>query len=391
MPSALQAPDHPIALRRTHLIAPGPDRLTNTPTTLTITRTNTLSGRGFIIHHLRMHEPYDSPTRRALLYTVTGKFWSGTQAREIRDAAGRPLLELRRNWWQREWSVKRAGRGGEGGAGDRGGGGNNSEELMGAEMRWSTGSKTKMAVRVKNALLVGAGPGAGRRSTGVYGDYPGDDEFLRSEYYPTYNHTRTGGRGGARRSQYHQYRRWASPPPPYTATATATSNPTSNPSNVAGGGQALRRRHSTDTVSSRSTHLPSYASAHRRSTHSLRELLEAVEPPALPAPATSFAYSFPPARRYSEAAVGENVDLRVVQMSNTVAAVMMGDKKIVSIRREKKMDFKLGGLMDRWEVGIAEGVDLLLVSGVFFFLTLCMRIMKERFPSNIFLLRVVWH
>ncbi|KAF7719147.1 Uncharacterized protein PECH_001781 [Penicillium ucsense] len=369
MPTALQPPDHPIALRRTHLIAPGPDRLTNTPTTLTITRTNALSGRGFIIHHLRMHEPYDSPTRRALLYTVTGKFWSGTQAREIRDAAGRPLLELRRNWWQREWSVKRAGAGAGslGGGGGGGGGGNHSEELMGAEMRWSTGSKTKMAVRVKNALLTGAGPGrrggagAGGGGGGVYGDYPPDEEFLRSEYYPSYNHTRTGGRGGARRSQYHQYRRWASPPPPYTATAT--SNPTSNPG-VSSANHSIRRRHSTDTVSSRSVHLPSYASAHRRSTHSLRELLEAVEPPAEPAPATSFAYSFPPARRYSEAAVGEHVDLRVIQMSTTVAAVMMGEKKIVSIRREKKMDFKLGGLMDRWEVGIAEGVDLLLAVSI---------------------------
>lgn len=61
----------------------------------------------------------------------------------------------------------------------------------------------------------------------------------------------------------------------------------------------------------------------------------------------------------------EQAELRVVQMSNTVAAVMMGEKKIVSIRREKvMMDFKLSGPMDRWEVGVAEGVDLLIVSAI---------------------------
>lgn len=338
MPANVQAPDHPLALRRTHLLAPGPDRLTNTPTTLTITRNNTLSGRAFSVHHLRTHEPYDSPTRRSLLYTVTGKFWSGTQAREIRDAAGRPLLELRRNWWQRAWSVKRAGGGGE--------------ELMGAEMRWGAGLKMKMAVRVRNALLVGAG----RRGESRGEQGPGqeeDVEFLRSEYYPY----PSGRRGRRQPGNQRRWDRYVSPPPPYSAIASSSTNPGPIP--------ALRRRRSTDTVSSKSTHLPSYASAHRRSTHSLRELLEAVEPPAEPAPASSFAYAYasPPARRYSEAMVEERAELRVVQMSNTVAAVMMGEKKIVSIRREKvMMDFRLSGRMDRWEVGVAEGVDLLLVS-----------------------------
>lgn len=342
MPTSLQPPDHPLALRRTHLLAPAPDRLTNTPTTLTITRNNTLSGRAFSVHHLRTHEPYDSPTRRSLLYTVTGKFWSGTQAREIRDAAGRPLLELRRMWWQRAWSVKRAGGGGD--------------ELMGAEMRWGAGVKMKMAVRVRNALLVGAG----RNS-----DNENEDEF-QSEYFPYAMHSRAGmGRGGRRQQRQHQqYGRYTSPPPPYSAIASS-STASGNPAPGAGPGSvpAIRRRRSTDTVSSKSTHLPSYASAHRRSTHSLRELLDAVEPPAEPAPASSYAYAFPPARRYSEAAVEERAELRVVQMSNTVAAVMMGEKKIVSIRREKvMMDFQLSGPMDRWEVGVAEGVDLLLVS-----------------------------
>ncbi|KAJ5875587.1 uncharacterized protein N7473_012934 [Penicillium subrubescens] len=333
MPTPLQPPDHPLALRRTHLLAPAPDRLTNTPTTLTITRNNTLSGRAFSVHHLRTHEPYDSPTRRSLLYTVSGRFWSGTQAREIRDAAGRPLLELRRMWWQRAWSVKRAGGGGD--------------ELMGAEMRWGAGVKMKMAVRVRNALLVGAG----RRSEA-------DDEFLRSEYYPM--HSGRGGRRQQHQNHHQQYRRWASPPPPYTAIASSSTNPGPGP-----GPGSIRRRRSTDTVSSKSTHLPSYASAHRRSTHSLRELLDAVEPPAEPAPASSYAYAFPPPRRYSEAVVEERAELRVVQMSNTVAAVMMGEKKIVSIRREKvMMNSQLSGPMDRWEVGVAEGVDLLLAVSI---------------------------
>ncbi len=59
----------------------------------------------------RARGPEDPPDA-FYVYTVTGKFWSGTQAREIRDAAGRPLLELRRNWWQWEscWRWWRCGR-----------------------------------------------------------------------------------------------------------------------------------------------------------------------------------------------------------------------------------------------------------------------------------------
>ena len=140
MPSTpLNPPDHPIALRHSHLLAPAPDRLTNTPTTLTVTRENTHSGRDFSIHQLRKDEPLDSFRRTSLLYTVSGRFWSNSQLREIRDSSGRPLLELRRIWWRGQWIVKRAG-----GVGD---------ELLSAEMRWGIGMK--IGARFCNALIAG--------------------------------------------------------------------------------------------------------------------------------------------------------------------------------------------------------------------------------------------
>ncbi|KAJ5150933.1 uncharacterized protein N7482_010185 [Penicillium canariense] len=330
--STLQPPDHPLALRHSHLLAPAPDRLTNTPTTLTITRSNTVSGRAFSVHQLRAHEPFDSPARRSLLYTVSGKFWSGTLAREIRDAAGRPLLELRRRIWWRAWSVKQPGGG---------------EELMSAEMRW--GASVKMAVRVQNALL----------AAGLLDNWRDAEEREREyvnshDYYPIPSGRRRHGHGHNSNSNSNSSggryaRRHISPPPPYSAIASSSVN---NP----------LPRPSTDTTSTKSTHLPSYASAHRRSTHSLRDLLDAVEPPAEPAPASS--YAFPPARRHSEAVGGEKVALRVVRESNTAAAVMMGERKIVSIRREKVLEFGLSGPVDRWEVGVAEGVDLLLAVSI---------------------------
>ncbi|KAJ5668770.1 hypothetical protein N7462_009840 [Penicillium macrosclerotiorum] len=319
-------PDHPIALRRSHLLAPAPDRLTNTPTTLSITRENTLSGRDFSVHQLRNHEPFDSPQRRTLLFTVTGKLWSNSLHRSIRDAAGRPLLELRRIWWRKQWSVKRAG-----GAGD---------DLLSVEMRWAIGMK--MAVRVTNAMLA-----AGRLDEEQQQQQ--QQEHQQQQLQQRRRPGRRGGRGHPRREP--------SPPPPYSA-AIAEAGSSESSSGPGSGNE------SDGSVESKGDHvLPSYDSVRRLgSRHSLRDLLDAVEPPAEPAPASS--YAFLPQRRYSEAVVEEKLELKVEQVNSTLAGVKMGDRRIIQIRRGKVMDFTLSGPLPRWEVEIAEGVDLLLAVSI---------------------------
>ncbi|KAJ5101500.1 hypothetical protein NUU61_003722 [Penicillium alfredii] len=132
-PQLLKSPVHPIALRPSHLLSPAPDRVTNTPTTLSITRET--SGRDFMIHLIHTHEPLSSPRRRSILFTVAGKIPSASLQRQIRDASGLPLLDLKRAKWRRQWSVTLPG-----GAG---------AELLFAEMPWIG---MKMDVHCLNAL-----------------------------------------------------------------------------------------------------------------------------------------------------------------------------------------------------------------------------------------------
>lgn len=299
----LQSPDHPIALRRTHLLSPAPDRLTNTPTTLCIARENTLSGRDFTVTQLRRDEPIGSSRRSTLLYTVNGKFWSNSLQREIRDASGRPILELRRIWWKGQWSVKRAG-----GVGD---------ELLNVDMRWAIG--TKMGIRFMNALV--------GRLDGVL-PQRFNEEDIESEAPPPYT------------------------PPPYSAA------PAGDSTNHSGSGGESDSAESSDSKERRNNYEPpTYDSLRRRSSHSLRDLLDAVEPPREPAPAP-----LSHQRRWSEGGYDPKVELKVVQVNSRKATVTMGERKIIHIRREKVMDYSLSGPMPKWEVEIAEGVDLVLVS-----------------------------
>lgn len=110
--------------------------------------------------------------------------------------------------------------------------------------------------------------------------------------------------------------------------------------------------------------LPSYESVRRLSSTSLRDLLDAIEPPGEPAPASTTRY--PPPRPRSEGGVADrvnaNVELKVAQLSGTGAQVTMGEKRIIHVRRERALDPNTSGSMPRWEVEVAEGVDLLLVS-----------------------------
>jgi hypothetical protein len=305
----LQSPDHPIALRRTHLLSPAPDRLTNTPTTLWITRENTLSGRDFTVRQIRKDEPIGSPRRNPLLYTVTGKLWSNSLQREIRDASGRPILELRRIWWKGQWSVKRAG-----GVGD---------ELLNVDMRWAIG--TKMGIRFTNALV--------GRLTGVLRQRR-NEEDMESEAPPPYT------------------------PPPYSAVLAEDSRNHSGSGSGSGSSGESDSSESLVTKGRRHNYEPpTYDSVRRsrRSNHSLRDLLDAVEPPREPAPAP-----LSHQRRWSEGGYDPKVELKLVQQNSRVSAVTMGERKIMHIRCDKVMLYNVSGPMPKWEVEIAEGVDLVL-------------------------------
>ncbi|KAJ5718028.1 hypothetical protein N7488_003674 [Penicillium malachiteum] len=361
MPSPpLQPPSHPIALRRSHLLSPAPDRLTATPTTLRITRENTISGRDFSVHQLRSHEEISSPRRSALLFTVSGRFWSNSQLREIRDAGGRPLLELRRIWWKGQWSVRRPGSG---------------SDLLQAEMRWGIGMK--MMVRFENALLLGPSSW--------------DEEEVQvrnrrntvSTLHPHMNANVTRGRNTRRRAADQEsirtlprYENYDGSPPPYSFVMAAEDDDadhahqsSSGSGNGSGGGSSDESDNESlsGKAATRDIPLPSYESVrrmHRVSSHSLRDLLDAIEPPSEPAPASSSSLSS--SRPRSEGGLDPKVELKVVQQSSTTAGVMMEGKRIINIRREKVMDYSASGLvpMPKWEVEVAEGVDLLLATSI---------------------------
>ncbi|KAJ5097534.1 hypothetical protein N7456_008255 [Penicillium angulare] len=387
----LQPPDHPIALRRSHLLSPAPDRMTNTPTTLRITRENTTSGRDFSVHQLRHHEEPSSPRRHALLFTVSGRFWSNSQLREIRNPSGRPLLELRRIWWKGQWSVRRPG-----GVGD---------DLLHAEMRWGIGMK--MAVRFQNALLSGIwdedelenlnenlNRGSGRSSRHRFGNnsYHARELQLRgrNRRAPDQESIRTLPRYEQPQNQNPtELEPGHGSPPPYSVVMAEDHAQQS--SSGSGGGSGTESDGSTSTPASASASddesgdekapapappprdreappLPSYDSVRRMrrvSSHSLRDLLEAIEPPGEPAPASpSSLSSLSSSRPRSEGGLDPKVGLKLVQQSSSMAVVMMGEKRIINIRREKVMDFHMPGPMPKWEVEVAEGVDLLLATSV---------------------------
>ncbi|KAJ5670192.1 uncharacterized protein N7477_005555 [Penicillium maclennaniae] len=299
-PSTFNPPDHPIALCRTHLLSPAPDRLTNTPTTLWITRDNTLSGRDFTVTQLRKDEPVGSPRRNPLLYTVTGKFWSNSFQREIRDASRRPILEV-------------------------------TPDLVEGpvvDMRWAIG--TKMGIRFTNAL-VGRLDGVLTRSRNVR-----NEEDMESEAPPPYT------------------------PPPYSEVLAEASRHHSGSGNGSGNGSGGESDSSDSSATKARRHNfepPTYDSVRRssRSSHSLRDLLDAIEPPREPAPAP-----LSHQRRWSEGGINPNVELSVVQQTSRSAIVTMGERRIMQIRRDKVMDYNLSGSTPKWEVEIAEGVDLVL-------------------------------
>ncbi|KAJ5157077.1 uncharacterized protein N7482_008177 [Penicillium canariense] len=333
MSTTLQPPGHPIALRPTHLLASMPDLLTDSATTLIITRENTLFGPDFLVHLLRWHKSLHSRQGQSLLFTVTSKFWRNSQRRQIRDASGRPLLELRRQWRQRIWSVEQAGGGGE--------------ELLSAKISFAIGMK--ILIQVTNALLAPSQL-----------DECNQQQLEQHAQLQANRHAVVSQRP-ANRCPPPQAR----PPPPYSAVIANhtsdyfTSSNNSNTRGLAEDDNGLLYLNDDDNTSILP---PSYDSSQYCSSHqSLQDLLQALEPPLEPAPSSSS--TFTPATQYSGTAANNQEELEVLQLSNAVSTVMMGDRTIIWIRRKKIMNYHtLSGALPQWEVQIAEGVDLLLAS-----------------------------
>lgn len=109
--------------------------------------------------------------------------------------------------------------------------------------------------------------------------------------------------------------------------------------------------------------LPSYSV--RLGGSALRDLLDAIEPPAEPAPAAGLRAPLGVVPRESGAEAGSTVELKVVRVASGTG-VMLGRQTIMHIARLNAMDYSRFStrLKPRWEVEVAAGVDLLLV-GVF--------------------------
>ncbi|KAI2719499.1 hypothetical protein CBS147354_6096 [Penicillium roqueforti] len=361
----LISPATPIALQPHHLLSPPADLLANTATILTITPTQDTSppstahpkaptsatASAFTIHRIRAHETPDSPNRAVLLYTVYGKPWPN-MTRTVCDAEDVPVLVLRRAWLPiRKWVARLP---------------DQQAELMVASTPWVTdgpgsrigvGGGFRLDVRFVNALAsavrerrVGSGSGSGLAVS--------DDE-----------------------------------PPPYSAVSGVGVGV--GVRGQEGSGDAGNEKDIHPHPHSRQdpvqapvapTLLPSYASVRRNSPNSLRDLLDAIEPPQEPAPASPFlssastsasrnANSSPGSssgssrtspRPEANASPGAKVELKVKHLAGSGTGVMMGNQKIMHISRHNVMDYSRSKvkLRPRWEVEVSEGVDLLLAVNI---------------------------
>ncbi|KAJ6149693.1 hypothetical protein N7471_000892 [Penicillium samsonianum] len=363
----LTTPATPIALQPHHLLSPPADLLTNTATTLTITPTQETkpASPAFTVHHIRAHETLNSPDRTVPLYTVYGKPWPNT-SRIVCDSEGVPLLVLRRAWLSmRKWAVRLPDQH------------QRTGDLLNASMPWAGdgpgsrigvgGGGFRLEVRFVNALAVREGSGIVRGGGGVEADVSGSVPGDEPPPYSTVSGIGVGDGGGSGHGE---------------GNADADAG-------VVHPHPPLPNSHSQSPIASRPTHththhphspsiLPSYDSVRRDSPNSLRDLLDAIEPPQEPAPAAPFlssAYSLQnanastntssssgPANAEADAPPGSKVELRVMQLAASGTGVMMGNQKIMHITRHNVMDYSKSKtkLRPRWEVEVAEGVDLLL-------------------------------
>ncbi|KAJ5476205.1 hypothetical protein N7475_001934 [Penicillium sp. IBT 31633x] len=354
-PHPLTPPATPIALQQHHLLSPPPDRLTNTATTLSISHTHTPEdpqSHTFSVHRLRPHEAPDSPDRQVLLYTVATKPWPNT-ARIIHSPDGAPVLQLKRLWLSgmRRWGVRLP----------ENGKGRQSGELLEAVMPW-----------VGEGAKVGIGIGLGVGGSGFRLDL----KFVNALRVGEGELRSCGSRSSVSGS--------VDDPPPYSAV-TGPEDEDENESVQC----ALRNEKSqlplagpdlTSSISHASTTphsmLPSYESVRRDSPNTLRDLLDAIEPPREPAPAPASplpshgSSSQPHSRRASladsDVPAGSRVELKVVKLATTGTGVVMGNQHIMHITRHNSMDYSKSKPKSRprWEAEIAEGVDLLLAVNI---------------------------
>ncbi|CAG8904408.1 unnamed protein product [Penicillium egyptiacum] len=366
----LTSPATPIALQPHHLLSPPPDLLTNTATTLTITPTQDAKPPSptFTVHRIRAHESLDNPDRTVLLYTVYGKPWPNP-SRVVCDAEGMPVLVLRRVWLSRKWVVRLPDQQGD---------------LLVASMPWAgdgPGSRVgvgsggcRLEVRFVNALAVRSGSIAGEGAGAVSGSL--DDE---PPPYSAVSGVRVedGGGGG----DGHEGNANADAD---EDAGLVQRNEKEIHSHAAQSLIASRSRRHTYHPQSPSI-LPSYDSVRRDSPNSLRDLLDAIEPPQEPAPAGPFPSSASSSQNANASSstspgpglgrmnaetdvpLGGKVELRVIQLAASGTGVMIGNQKIMHITRHNVMDYtkSQAKLRQKWEVEVAEGVDLLLVSFLF--------------------------
>ncbi|KAJ5478352.1 hypothetical protein N7530_003861 [Penicillium desertorum] len=352
----LTSPATPIALQPHHLLSPPADLLTNTATTLTITPTQDTKSpsQTFAIHRIRAHETPDSPDRTVLLYTVHGKPWPNT-SRVLCDTQGVPVLVLRRVWLSRKWVVRLPDQQGD---------------LLAASMPWGDGPGSiigvgggfRLEVRFVNALAVMSGSVVGEGVGTVSGPVDEPPPYSAVSGVGVY------GRGGnadadagvTRRNEKEIHSQ------PAECLITSTS-----------------ARHTFHPPSP--SLLPSYDSVRRDSPNSLRDLLDAIEPPQEPVPAVLFRSSTSTSSSLNVSAStstssdpgigsvhtnaeppGSRVELRVMQLAASGTGVMMGNQKIMHITRHNAIDYSKSKarLRPRWEVEVAEGVDLLLAVNI---------------------------
>ncbi|OQE43735.1 hypothetical protein PENCOP_c003G05408 [Penicillium coprophilum] len=331
----LISPAAPIALQPHHLLSPPADLLTNTATTLTITPTqdNKQPCPAYTVYRTRPHEAHGSPDRDVLLYTVFGKPWPNT-SRVVCDTESVPVLILRRVWLStmRKWSVRLPNQN------------PGTADLLVASIPWAgdgpgsrrgVGGGFRLEVRFMNALAVSLESGAVESESG--------SELAVSDEPPPYSAV-SGNAGVAQRNEKEIH-----PPLPNSHSHPAQSI------------------------------LPSYDSVRRDSPNSLRDLLDAIEPPQEPAPASPFpSSSSQNANKRSSPSPGlghnaeidappnSKVELRVMQLAGSGTGVMMGNQKIMHVTRRNVIDYSKSKVKSRprWEVEVCEGVDLLLAVNI---------------------------
>ncbi|KAJ6163350.1 hypothetical protein N7497_003329 [Penicillium chrysogenum] len=302
----LTTPATPIALQPHHLLSPPADLLTNTATTLTITPTQDTKSpsQTFTIHHIRAHESPDSPDRTAPPLHRTRETMAEHKPRTLRH-------------------------------------------------RGHTGPRTTTGLVIAEM----GGGGAGTVSGSV--DEPPPYSAVSGMQMQMQMQT-DAGLTQRNEKEIHSH--------PAESPITSTS-----------------ARHTCHPCSP--SLLPSYDSVRRDSPNSLRDLLDAIELPQEPVPAvlfrsststsssqnasasTSTSTSSDPgigSGRTNAEASGSKVELRVMQLAASGTGVMMGNQKIMHITRHNAMDYSKSKarLRPRWEVEVAEGVDLLLAVNI---------------------------